>query len=234
MGVAGCAGVTDLAWQPSATRISQLATEVPYLRRLLVLAVLAFAPTTAYPAPLALDDAAKAMSGMAASFTHRFTAKGFKTSQVESGTVIFGDLPRMRWSYSKPEQKVFVFDGSTSWFYVPADRQVTLGRVTDARKRELPFLLLGDPVARDRAFVVKQQKRGGSIVTTLQPRDRGAIVRNVTVTIAASTNLIQRIEYSDRDGNRTSFDFSGYHRRAAPADTFRFNPPAGVQVINGE
>lgn len=189
---------------------------------------------TAAAEPIALDKAAAAMSGMEASFTHRFTAKGFKTSQVESGSVVFGTLPAMRWSYAKPEQKLFVFDGSNSWFYVPADRQVTVGRVTDARKRELPFLLLGDPAARERHFIVRQKKQKGAIITTLQPRNANAMIRNVTVTIAPSTNLIRRIEYSDREGNRTSFDFSGYHRRAASANTFRFAPPAGVEVIRAD
>lgn len=200
----------------------------------LITAALLFAAMTTQAAPIALDNAAKAMSGMEASFTHRFTAKGFKTSQSESGTVVFGDLPRMRWSYTAPEQKVFVFDGTNSWFYVPADKQVTTGRVTEGRKRELPFLMIGDPAARDRAFVVKQQNRGGKIVTTLQPRDKSSIMRSVTVTIAPSTNLIQSIEYTDRDGNSTSFTFSGYHKRAASADLFRFSPPAGVQVIDAD
>lgn len=202
--------------------------------RKLIIALLAFTALNLQAAEREIDRAATAMSGMEASFTHRFTAKGFKTSQVESGTVVFGSLPAMRWSYSRPEQKVFVFDGTNSWFYVPADKQVTLGRVTEARKRELPFLLLGDPAARDKHFVVKQQNRGGSVVTTLQPRDKGAIVRNVVVTISPSTHLIQRIEYTDRDGNRTSFDFSGYHRRAASAGTFKFTPPEGVQVIRAD
>lgn len=200
---------------------------------LVVIVALALAASV-QAAPIELDRAATAMSGMEASFTHRFTAKGFKNAQVESGSVVFGRLPAMRWSYTKPEQKLFVFDGTNSWFYVPADRQVTLGRVTDARKRELPFLLLGDPGAREKHFVVKQQNRGGNIVTTLQPRDKNAAVRAVTVTIAPSTHLIQRIEYTDRDGNHTSFDFSGYHRRAATADTFKFAPPAGVQVVRAD
>jgi len=56
----------------------------------------------------------------------------------------------------------------------------------------------------------------------------------VTVTIAPSTHLIQRIEYADRTGNRTSFDFSGYHRRAASADLFHFSPPAGTQIVHAD
>ena len=197
--------------------------------------ILTFATTTTLSAQnTELDKAATAMSNMEASFTHRFTAKGFKTSQTESGSVVFGALPKMRWNYTAPEKKLFVFDGSQSWFYIPADNQVTLGHVSDARKGELPFLLLGDPAARDKHFVVKQQNRGGSVVTTLQPRNARALVRNVVVSITPSTHLISRIEYTDREGNRTSFDFSGYHRRAAPADLFRFDAPAGVQVVRAD
>ncbi|MEO8379974.1 MAG: outer membrane lipoprotein chaperone LolA [Acidobacteriota bacterium] len=204
------------------------------MKRIIFFAALVIAATTTIQAaPIALDKAATAMSGMEASFTHRFTAKGFKTSQVESGSVVFGALPRMRWSYATPEKKVFVFDGTMSWFYVPGDRQVTRGRVTEARKRELPFLMLGDPAARDRAFVVKQQTRGQNVVTTLQPRDKSSMVRTVTVTLAP-TNLIQRIEYTDRDGNQTTFDFAGYHKRAATPDTFTFMAPAGVKVIEAD
>ncbi|MGZ5442831.1 MAG: outer membrane lipoprotein chaperone LolA [Thermoanaerobaculia bacterium] len=204
------------------------------MRRLIILAAIAIAAVTSDAAPTELDRAASAMAGKEAKFTHRFTAKGFKTSQVENGTVVFGTLPRMRWSYTSPEQKLFVFDGTNSWFYVPGDKQVTTGRVTDARRRELPFLLLGDPVARERVFVVRQQNRGGNVVTTLQPRDKSSVIRNVTVTIAPSTHLIQRIDYTDRDGNQTSFSFSGYHRRGASPDTFTFAPPAGVQVIRAD
>jgi chaperone LolA len=202
--------------------------------RSIITAALLVAAASVHAAPIALDNAAKAMSGMEASFTHRFTAKGFKTAQSEGGSVVFGELPRMRWTYTTPESKVFVFDGTSSWFYVPADKQVTTGRVTESRKRELPFLLIGDPASRDRAFVVKEQKRGSSIVTTLTPRAKGSIMRSVTVTIAPATNLIQSIEYTDRDGNRTSFHFSGYHKRAAGADLFRFTAPAGVQIVNAD
>ncbi len=140
----------------------------------------------------------------------------------------------MRWSYTAPESKLFVFDGSKSWFYVPADKQVTVAVLDDAHKRDLPFLLIGDPAARDRYFVVKEAQRGGSVVTTLQPRDRGAMIRDISVTSDASTHTISRIDYGDREGNRTSFDLSGYHAVAAGAETFHFAPPAGTQVVNAQ
>ena len=177
-----------------------------------------------------IDNAAAAVTGTEASFTQRFTPKGFTRSQVESGSVIFGTLPMMRWTYTKPEEKVFVFDGTNSWFYVAADKQVTVASIDDRRKSELPFLLIGDPAARERLFEVRES---GNVIT-LQPKTASSAIRNVRLTIAPNTHLIQQLEYSDREGNRTVFDFSGYQRRAVTPDLFRFTPPAGVQVVNAQ
>jgi outer membrane lipoprotein carrier protein len=179
-----------------------------------------------------IDRAAGAMAGTEASFTQRFTPKGFTNSQVESGSVIFGPLPMMRWTYAKPEEKVFVFDGNQSWFYVASDKQVTVATIDDRRRSELPFLLIGDAAARDRLFAVKESNGNGSVVVSLQPRSASSAIRNVTLTIAPSTHLIQQLQYSDREGNRTVFDFSGFHRRAVSPDLFRFTPPPGVEVVS--
>jgi chaperone LolA len=178
-----------------------------------------------------LDRAAAALAGNEARFTQQFTPKGFKTAPAESGTVIFGTLPMMRWTYTRPEEKLFVFDGGHSWFYVPADKQVTVTALDAARRSELPFLLIGDPAARDRNFVVRESARGGSTVVTLQPRSASAMIRSVVVTIAADTHLIRRVDYTDREGNQTSFELADMHKRAVSNDLFHFTPPAGVQVV---
>jgi len=140
----------------------------------------------------------------------------------------------MRWSYASPESKLFVFDGNKSWFYVPGDKQVTVTELDASHRRELPFLLIGDPAARDRYFIVSESRRGNAVVTTLQPRDSSAMIRNIAVTIAPSTHLIERVDYTDREGNRTSFEFSGFQKKSAGAETFRFSPPAGVQIVQGQ
>jgi chaperone LolA len=193
---------------------------------LLLLTLLAGA---AYSAEL--DRAAAALAGTEAQFSQRFTPKGFKNSQVESGTVIFGPLPSMRWNYARPESKVFTFDGNRSWLYIPAEKQVTVTTLDDQRRSELPFLVIGDPAARDRNFIVRETTRGNSVVATLQPRAASAMIRNVTITITAATHIIQRVAYTDREGNETSFDFSGFTKRNTTPDLFHFTPPAGVEVV---
>src|SRR5262249_61446103 len=96
-----------------------------------------------------------------------------------------------------------------------------------SRRAELPFLLIGDPAARDKNFVVRE--KGNSI--TLQPRASSAMIRSVTVTVAADTHFILRVDYIDREGNQTSFALSDVHKRAVSGDLFHFTPPAGVQVV---
>jgi outer membrane lipoprotein carrier protein len=181
-----------------------------------------------------IDKAPGAVSGKEATFVQRFTPKGFKNAQVESGTVVFGTLPQMRWSYAKPEQKLFVFDGDRSWFYVPADKQVTVATLDAQKRRDLPFLVIGDPGARDRSFVMKESTRGGNVITTLQPRDASGLLRSIAITSSASTHLIQSVEYTDREGNRTTFELSGYHPASASPESFRFTPPPGVQTVNAD
>jgi chaperone LolA len=174
-----------------------------------------------------IDRAAAALTGTEASFTQRFLPKGFKTAQVESGTVVFGTLPMMRWSYSRPEEKLFVFDGEHSWFYVPSDKQVTRTTLDSQRRSELPFLLIGDPAAREKNFVVREN---GNVIT-LQPRSGAALIRSVTITVAPDTHFVQRVDYTDREGNQTTFELTGMHKRAVTRDLFHFAPPAGVQVV---
>ena len=141
------------------------------MTRFTLAACLVIAALPALGQGAAVDRTAASMAGQEAQFTHRFMPKGFKTSQVERGSVIFGRLPMMRWTYTAPEQKTFVFDGSRSWFYVPADRQVTVADLDDRRKSELPFLLIGDAAARSNSCSPRLYPSGKSPM--VNPRRSG-------------------------------------------------------------
>lgn len=193
--------------------------------------LLALTVLSGVPVNSELDRAAAALAGTEAQFSQRFTPKGFTNSQVESGTVVFGPLPMMRWSYTRPEEKIFVFNGERSWLYIPAEKQVTVTALDEQRRSELPFLVIGDPAARERHFVVRERTQGSSVVTTLQPRAATAMIRSITITIAAATHAIQRVTYTDREGNETTFDFSNSSKRDVTPEFFKFTPPPGVDVV---
>ena len=51
--------------------------------------------------------------------------------------------PRMmRWEYKNPEEKLFVSDGKTVYFYVPADRQVNKEAVRETLDDRIPLMFL--------------------------------------------------------------------------------------------
>ena len=178
-----------------------------------------------------LDRAAAALAGSEAQFTQSFTPKGFSRTEVESGTVTFGTLPMMRWEYQAPEQKLFVFDGVKSWLYVPADKQVTIAELDDDKRAALPFLLISDPNARSRSYDVRESSSGRTRTVTLDSKVHGSLIRNIRVTVDGSSHAIQKVEYSDREGNQTVFAFSGMHKKVAGRETFQFTPPADAQVV---
>src|ERR1051325_11576656 len=84
-----------------------------------------------------IDRVAANLPDSDASFTQQFTPKGFKNSQSEGGTLVFGTRPQRRGSSTRRQQKLFVVDGSRSWFYSPADKQVTVADLDAERRAEL-------------------------------------------------------------------------------------------------
>lgn len=178
-----------------------------------------------------VSRAIDAMSGQQAAFVQKFTPRGFAREQVESGSVVFGPSPKMRWIYAKPEQKTFVFDGATSWFYVPSDQQVMVNTLTAEERSSLPFLLLADPRSVSANYTLKESSRGGAVMTRLTARDSNAMVRDIVVISSARDHRVSSLQYTDKQGNRTVFQFSDFSKAPASAAQFTFEPPAGVQVI---
>lgn len=76
-----------------------------------------------------------------ATFLERYS-EGPREMRVESGTAYFRKLGRMRWEYESPEEKLFIADGKTVWFYVPADKTVTRAAMKESDDWRTPLALL--------------------------------------------------------------------------------------------
>ena len=140
--------------------------------------------------------------------------------------MIFGKLPSMRWTYAEPETKEFGFDGTTSWLWVPADRQVTVHDLTDDERAALPFFALSDPARIESRFSVTNNGR----ITTLKARERDAMLTEIRVEETRDGRLAS-LKYVDSQGNATTFEFSGYAPSTAGGETFTFVPPPGTDVV---
>ena len=194
-------------------------------------AALAVPPAAFGQSGTAVARAIGAMSGTQADFVQKFTPRDFKNAQTESGSVVFGPSPQMRWTYAKPEKKTFVFNGTTSWFYVPSDRQVTVNQLTEKDRAELPFLLLADSRSLSANYNVKESRKGDAVTTSLTSKNSGSMIRQISVITSGRDHMVRSLEYSDRQGNRTVFTFSGFRKIASDPAQFTFVAPAGVQIV---
>lgn len=201
------------------------------MKKILVLAVFLAATSAFAAAGDAIRLTLRALDGSEAQFTQKFTPKGFRQAQVETGSVLFGSVPQMRWTYRVPEAKIFVFDGRTSWFYVPGEKQVTVNHLTQEERAALPFFVLADATASNRDYAVTERATRDGIVTSFKGRTPKVAVPDIVVTTGARDRTLRRIEYADRQGNRTIFEFSGFRKTAVQRGAFEFVAPAGVQVI---
>jgi outer membrane lipoprotein carrier protein len=84
-----------------------------------------------------------------AAFLERYN-EGHPSDRSESGTVYFSRPGRMRWEYEVPEQKLFLTDGKTAWFYVPADHTVTRAPMKESSDWRTPLALLTGKADLDR------------------------------------------------------------------------------------
>src|SRR6202163_2887891 len=88
-----------------------------------------------------LEEHYRHIQTLRAVFLERYSA-GPREARIESGTVYFRRPGRMRWEYEAPEKKLFIADGKTVWFYVPADRIATKAPVKESSDWRTALALL--------------------------------------------------------------------------------------------
>src|SRR6202022_73267 len=76
-----------------------------------------------------------------ATFLERYTENG-RVVRTEAGTAYFRRPGKMRWEYESPEKDLFLVDGKTAWFYVPADHTVTRMPAKQSADWRTPLALL--------------------------------------------------------------------------------------------
>ncbi len=174
-------------------------------------------------------------------FEQRFTPRIFGRERVESGWLTVSHSGRMRWEYRDPEPKLFVSDGTNTWFHVPADRQVVVGSLAPADRetpRQAPnplAFLTGEAAILDHfdaELVVDDTTPEDRRRVLLTPLAGAGDVERGMLEVEAETGLIRVLELLDLDGNRTTFRFSAFRVGDPPPDSlFEFRIPPGTDVV---
>ena len=174
-------------------------------------------------------------------FLERYLENG-RQVRAESGKVFFRRPGKMRWEYESPEAKVFVSDGRTIWFYVPADRTVLRSTVKEDADERTPFgLLTRNPrVSRLCDSVTlgaaAEAATPGNLVLHCRPHGAKAAPRGageILLEVAPETGDLSRVRMDKGGGSAIEFQFSKWEKNGPVEDAqFRFAPPLGVAIVD--
>jgi outer membrane lipoprotein carrier protein len=203
----------------------------------------------------------RAAKTLQATFLERYTENG-AVVRTEAGTAFFRRPGKMRWEYEAPEKDLFLVDGKTAWFYVPADRTATRVPAKQSADWRTPLALLAgemkvsrvcahvDLAPNERALsendvVLKCRVKGaprddkdsrnsnGEQDTLAAPA--GSQNEVVLFEIDRRTGELARLIIRQSAGVEVEFRFENWHLDPPlPESLFKFEPPAGVAIVNGE
>jgi outer membrane lipoprotein carrier protein len=205
---------------------------------------LAQAAAPAAPAPSADAELARGVlrrveehhartSDLVARFSQSYRSGMLGREVVERGVVSIKRPGRMRWEYKDPEPKLFVSDGKTFYFYVPADRQVIVSEQDDERSLAARLLSGRGGLTDEFAASMEEPLEEGVMRVKLVPRHEQPDVQKAFVDVEPS-GRIRGILLEDVQGNRTRFRFESVRENTGVRDEqFRFVVPQGVEVIRG-
>ena len=188
-------------------------------------------------------------------FLERYSESG-RLVRMEAGKAYFERPGKMRWEYEAPEKNVFLVDGKTAWFYVPADHTVTRVPAKKSTDWRTPLALLAGEVKLSRIcnrigyapqrapensadVVLYCELRGASKSDEGRDADRaGDSVEAQDIAyleVVEESGELVRVLVNDAGGVGIEFRFASWQFNPKVEDSFfRFQVPRGVAIVNGE
>jgi chaperone LolA len=191
-------------------------------------------------------------------FLERYT-EGRITVRLESGTAYFSRPGRMRWEYEEPENKLFLTDGKTVWFYVPADHTASRAPMKESSDLRTPLSLITGRSTLShfckRIDLVKQSADGGPVtlrchprgssdnagnaathsassMKTTTPQDSGEI-QEVLLDVDPKDGWLTRVLIRQAGGIELEYSFGRWQKDMdLPESMFHFSAPKGVAIVD--
>ncbi len=199
--------------------------------RILSLVVIALLPVFAHAGAVdQLHDFLKNTRTLKADFAQSVIAKNGRKPQQSSGVVAIARPGKLRWEIQKPFPQLVVGDGEKIWIHDPELQQVTVRKAGQAIGGS-PAALLSGSNELEKNFTLKEAGEAEGlnwVEATPKVSDSGF----ERVRLGFSVSDLKAMELLDSFGQTTLIHFSRLERNPAlPAATFRFVPPAGVDVV---
>jgi outer membrane lipoprotein carrier protein len=210
-------------------------------------------PTDIKPVVAALESRYRTAKLLKAVFLEQYSENG-RLIRSETGVAYFLRPGKMRWEYAKPENKIFLVDGKTAWFYVPADHTVTRVPAKKSTDWRTPLALLASEMKLSRICARVTQSSTekptvpDNVVLSCIPKGSDAKPFSaaqyateppdsleILLEVHPATGEISRISVRQPGASTIDFSFENWEfDPVVPPDWFRFVPPVGTAIVNGE
>ena len=165
-----------------------------------------------------------------AEFAQTVIAKNGRKPQQSSGQVAISRPGKLRWDIQKPYPQLVVGDGEKIWIYDPELKQVTVRKAGQAIGGSPAALLAGNNEL-EKNFNLSEagESEGFNWVEAIAKADDSGFEK---IRLGLVGSDLKAMELYDNFGQTTLIRFSRLERNAPlPATTFKFTPPAGVDVV---
>lgn len=199
------------------------------MRRLAAVLLLALCSVARADAVATLRDFVREVKSGSANFTQTVTATDSARQKVSQGRFEFLRPNRFRFDYRKPFEQTIVADGDKVWIYDADLNQASSRRLAQALGSTPAALLAGGNLEQD--FVLSAQGLHDGLDWVLAtPKTAEGTFKSLRVGFRGKD--LAAIEIVDAFGQRSLLQFAGFTPNAAiAAETFRFVPPAGADVV---
>ena len=172
-------------------------------------------------------------SAHSSTFVQTYRPSGFAKTQSEAGTVTVQAPERVRFDYTRPEKKIFTYDSGEGRFFSPADKQLTVRRLSEEEKARLPVVFLRKPQELAAAYEISTDPGDTGPGTRLLLTPRVARPELAWLRLAiAPDGAVRTLSYQDSAGNRTEFQFEGWRiGKSRTAADFRITGPPGTRIV---
>lgn len=166
-----------------------------------------------------------------AAFEQRHLVAG-RPRRAESGTLMLRKPGRMRWEYDRPAGKLFVSDGKWVWLWSPDAQQVERARLKESDDFRAPLAFLLGRLEMRRTFATFElDPAGEDLRLSAWPRNERMPFTRVDFYLGPGF-AIRRLVIHQVDSTAMEFLFSSEQmNQPVPESAFRFQPPAGVPVV---
>jgi outer membrane lipoprotein carrier protein len=170
-------------------------------------------------------------------FVHTYKSGALRKQLTEKGRLIIKKPGKMRWTYTSPEEKVFVSDGTKIYSYIPQDKQVIVSTVPREDTASAPALFLAGKgnLIRDFTSSLAEVPSGfppGTKALKLIPKTPQPDYDWLILLVDPGTLALRGLVATDAQGGTSTFSFANLKENVGLADKeFQFQMPRGVDVV---